>query len=313
MSGPPDDIAVHRCEGDADERACLELYNRVWRSDSLTLDEARHYKQASLAYEDFLARAGGEAVGSLLVTIRPYRPDVGLALLTVAAERRGRGAGTALLAAAGAWLGERGLGELEALVPESDEASFAWAQRRGFREVERNSRLVLELSGYEPPAVDPPQGIEIVTWAEQPALARGLYEVACEAFPDIPGGEDEVMEPFADWLEHEMHGPGDRPETTFVALAGDEVVGYAKFAHSPARPSDADHDITGVRRAWRGRGVAGALKRAQIAWAKEAGYERLVTQNEVRNGPIRQLNERFGYRIAPGRIIVRGPIGGSLA
>ena len=48
--------------------------------------------------------------------------------------------------------------------------------------------------------------------------------------------------------------------------------------------------MTGVLRAWRGRGIARALKAAEIAWAKEHGYERLETQNEERNEPIRRLN-----------------------
>ena len=30
--------------------------------------------------------------------------------------------------------------------------------------------------------------------------------------------------------------------------------------------------------------------------------------NEIRNEPIRRLNKRLGYREAPGRIIVRGPL-----
>ena len=60
------------------------------------------------------------------------------------------------------------------------------------------------------------------------------------------------------------------------------------------------HDMTGVRRAWRGRGIARALKAAEIAWAKESGYERLETQNEERNEPIRRLNERYGYVVHAG-------------
>ena len=63
-----------------------------------------------------------------------------------------------------------------------------------------------------------------------------------------------------------------------------------------------------MKRAWRGRGIAGALKRAQIAWAIEAGLERLEAGNEVRNEPIRRLNQRLGYRPAPGRILLRGPL-----
>lgn len=105
-----------------------------------------------------------------------------------------------------------------------------------------------------------------------------------------------------------MSGIGDRPEATFVALAGDEVVGYAKLSLSPSRRDRAYHDLTGVKRSWRGRGVAGALKRAQIAWAQRQGYERLITSNEARNEPVRRLNERHGYRVEPGEITLRGPV-----
>src|SRR5207247_11101298 len=112
------------------------------------------------------------------------------------------------------------------------------------------------------------------------------------------------------WLGNDMQGSGDRPEATFVALAGHEVVGYAKFSLTDAQPTVAYHDLTGVKRGWRGRGIAGALKRAEIAWAKRVGYERLSTTNEVRNEPIRRLNERLGYRPAPGRIFLRRPLAG---
>ena len=43
-----------------------------------------------------------------------------------------------------------------------------------------------------------------------------------------------------------------------TAGSRDEVVGYAKLALSSARPDVVMHDVTGVRRAWRGRGIAGA-------------------------------------------------------
>ena len=105
-----------------------------------------------------------------------------------------------------------------------------------------------------------------------------------------------------------MRGAGDRPEATFLALAADEVVGYAKLSFTSAQPQVAYHDMTGVRRDWRGRGVAGALKRAQVAWATQAGFHRMQTQNEARNEPIRRLNLRLGYQEAPGEIVLRGPL-----
>ena len=68
--------------------------------------------------------------------------------------------------------------------------------------------------------------------------------------------------------------------------------------------------MTGVRRAFRGRGIASALKRAEIAWAKRAGYETLETLNEVRNEPIRRLNERHGYEPLPGVVVMRETLAG---
>ena len=301
-------IDVRPCRDEREEEVSLAIYNEVWPWDAVTMDEVRSFKSQALEYADHLGFLDGDAVGSVAVARMPSRPEIGLALLTVRAPARRRGVGTSLYRAASSWFRERGVVELDAFAPEDDEDSVASARRRGFREVERNGRMILELAAIPEPAVDAPPGIEIVTWAERPELARGMYEVACEALPDVPGEREHRMEPFGDWLAHDMEGSGDRPEATFVALAGDEVVGYAKFSLTAAQPGVAHHDMTGVKRAWRGRGVAGALKRTQIAWAKRNGYERLVTQNEMRNEPIRRLNERLGYRAAPGRVILRGPI-----
>jgi hypothetical protein len=52
-----------------------------------------------------------------------------------------------------------------------------------------------------------------------------------------------------------MGGAGDRPEATFVAVADARAVGYAKFSLNSAQPTVAFHDLTGVRRDWRGRGT----------------------------------------------------------
>jgi GNAT superfamily N-acetyltransferase len=139
-----------------------------------------------------------------------------------------------------------------------------------------------------------------------------MYEVACEAYPDVPGESEEEMAPFEEWLSRDLQGFGDPPEATFIALAGDEVVGYAKFSISNARPGVAHHDMTGVLRSWRRRGIAGALNRAEIRWAKENGYTRLETGNEHRNEPIRRFNERHGYWPEPGTIELRGPVGPGL-
>ena len=152
------------------------------------------------------------------------------------------------------------------------------------------------------------EGIAIVVWADRPELIESMYDVYQEASPDIPGEEDEPLAGYDEWRLQHMGGAGDRPEATFVAVAGDEAVGFCKFHLSQAQPDVAFHDLTAVKRAWRGKGIAGALKATQIRWAKEHGYARLETMNEERNEPIRRLNERYGYRLEPGRVFIAGPL-----
>ena len=228
--------------------------------------------------------------------------------VAVLGESRGAGVGSALLDSLSAWARELGYTDLMGPVKETDDVSLAWAARRGFAEIGRNSLLALDLTRITRPSVDAPDGIEIASWAERPGVEAGMYAVAREAYPDVPGEEDAELASFEEWLAMDMQGAGDRPEATFVALSDGEVVAYAKLSLSRARPTVAMHDMTGVRREWRGRGIARALKAAEIAWALDNGFERLETQNEERNEPIRRLNERYGYVVEPGSVTVRGPI-----
>jgi GNAT superfamily N-acetyltransferase len=301
-------VEIVSCTDEADEQSSLDVYNEVWPHDRIGLAEVHSFKASVVDHLDLIARIEGVVVGSGFAAIQPQRPELVVVLLTVLAGQRRRGAGTALYEAISAWTRERGLDELEAVVADDDDESLAFALRRGFVEDRREQGVALRLAEIEPPPVEPPPGVEIVTWAERPEAARGMYEVAIEAFPDVPGWENELMEPFEDWLAHDMTGSSDRPEATFVALAGHDVVGYAKLALTDAQPTTAHHDITGVKRAWRGRGVARALKASQIVWARANGYEELRTRNDERNAPIRKLNKEFGYRPAIGRIYLKGPL-----
>jgi GNAT superfamily N-acetyltransferase len=300
-------IDVRPCADEAEEARSLAIHNTVWPHRAVTMDEVRSFKEACNAYGDFLGAVDGEEKGSAAIAVLPQRPNSGFLLLTVLEDGRRRGLGSALYATVSEWMRERGLADVQASVMEDDEESLAYAERRGFREIERYPRLILELATIDEPVVQPPPGVEILTWADHPDLARGMYEVAVEGYADVPGGDTEEMEAFEDWLAHDMQGSGDKPESTFVAVAGGEVVGYAKYFLTEARPTVAFHDMTAVRRSWRGRGVARALKQAQIAWAKRAGYEVAETANEERNEPIRRLNADLGYRLAPGRIVLEGP------
>ena len=290
----------------------LERWIRVAKTaldEADTVEGYADWKRQARETAWLLATDAGSDVGTAIGVGGWHSPEgVARGEIRVVAEERGRGVGSALLAELSRWARGLGYAELQGPVKEVDRASLAWAERRGFVEVGRNSMLVLDLTEIESPSVVAPDGIEIVSWAERRGVEEEMYAVAREAYPDVPGEEDAEVAPFDEWLSMDMQGASDRPEATFLALADGEVVAYAKLALSLARPTVAMHDMTGVRRAWRGRGIASALKAAEIVWAKENGYERLETQNEERNEPIRRLNERYGYVVEPGSVTVRGPI-----
>jgi GNAT superfamily N-acetyltransferase len=296
---------------ESDELASLEVYNTVWPHDAVTIEAVHSYRDSAQDYVDYLVREDGVILGSGVGAIFAYRARRVVTLITVLAGKRRRGAGTALYEAISMWASERRARELEVSVSGDDRESLSYAQRRGFIEVRRQVGLVLSLAGVSSLRVQPPAGIEIVTWAQRPELARGMYEVDREIHPDIPGFEDVALEPFEDWMAHNMQRPTDSPEATFIALGGEEVVGFAKL--SLTAPTAAGHAMTAVKRAWRGRGIARALKATEINWALANGYTELHTSNEERNAPINRLNARLGYRPGIGRIHLAGPIMGGLS
>lgn len=290
----------------------VAVHNVLRPDDPSTVEGFVDWRRQAEDMAWLVASDRGEDVGAGIGLVGWHsRPGTAIVEAWTLPKERGHGVGRALYGELVHWALERGSIALQTAVAENDAESLAWAGRRGFREIGREGRLLLDLEAIESPAIDPPNGIAIAPWAERSGIERGLYEVFVEASPDIPGTEDEEIPPFEKWLSNDMRGVADRPEAVFVAFAGDEVVGYAKLSLAPSDVHTAWHDLTGVRRAWRGRGIAGALKRTQIAWAKGQGYRRLVTHNEERNEPIRRLNERYGYRLEPGRIFLRTGITGS--
>jgi mycothiol synthase len=91
----------------------------------------------------------------------------------------------------------------------------------------------------------------------------------------------------------------------FCAFDDGRMVGYAALVTRPASPKVLEHGFTAVVRSHRGRGIATALKRTQLAWAAENGYRELVTYTQEGNKAMRAINVKLGYRPQPAWILVR--------
>jgi len=201
---------------------------------------------------------------------------------------RRHGVGTALLRRLALHSAECGFPDVGSMV--DDEGSLAFAHRFGFAETGRQVEQVRAIVPAEPwPTL--PDGIEVTTVAEDPALLGRLYhELALQAFEDMPTPRkvEITLEQWeSEWLNW--------PEATFVALADGEVVGMAALLHDSDQPERAENALTTVRRDWRGRGLARALKETAIAWASERGIREIYTWTQTGNENMRAVNERLGY------------------
>jgi GNAT superfamily N-acetyltransferase len=310
---PPMPSSLHVERSGADQlETWLGLYNRLVPRYAFTMEESGHFARVNPELVDLLARRGPQVVG--VACCWPYReaadaPALNAVLVVDPAERR-RGVGSALYAALSEIAAAAGKTRLDVDVSDLDPDGGAFAEHRGFREViERNVMVALDLTRIEAPAIEPPPGIELVSYAARPDLARAVWEIAGEALPDIPSdGEPAVPGDLATFRLRHFEDATLPHDAFLIALAGDEAVGYATLRVRGSRPTVGMHFMTAVRRAWRGRGIAGALKRAHVAWAKQAGLTALETGNEERNAPIRALNARFGYRQIEVRTTLRGPL-----
>jgi GNAT superfamily N-acetyltransferase len=269
------------------------------------IENLRHNlaRMPELAY--VVARLEGEPVGCGFVY--PVSEAYADAHLVVVPDARRRGIGSALLAEIGERGSAAGKDSLQGEARADDDETRGYFERRGFAIVGGEEAVALELADVPDAAPAPPAGVEIVTRAERPDLEEALYPIGLEAVEDIPGLD--AVPTYEQWRAIELDRPTRDPKLFFIAVAADEPIGYATIDDLGG---NAHHGLTAVRREWRRRGVATALKRAQIAAAKRAGFRRLVTGSEERNLPMRALNAKLGYRPEPSlsTVVLRGPAAG---
>lgn len=298
-----DGLTIQAATTDAELEALIDVRRRATPDEVPTLEALRFNLDSKPELANLVARLGDEPVGCAFV-----EPWIGVANghIDVVRDRRRLGIGGALLEEVRARARAFGKDALQGEVRESDPDSRAFLEHRGFVQIGAEKAVALDLSTIdEQPEVDPPDGVRIVTRVEEPDLLDEMYAVGLEADEDIPGSEGKQT--FDQWRAHEIDRPSRRPELCFIALAGEEVIGYAALQ---VFGDEAHHGLTATRRDWRRRGVASALKRAEIAAAKRAGFTRLLTESEERNEPMRRLNEKLGYVPAPewSMVVMQGPV-----
>jgi len=250
-----------------------------------TLSLAELLEGASPERLVLIARVDGTIVGSGM-SDRAESANAGSAIPRVLPDHRRRGIGTALLQRLADHVDTLGLPTVRATT--DDEGSLAFAQRFGFTEVNREVEQTYAVTA--PPAVAHlPDGLEVVTADERP----GLWESSFDRFGREVLADFAVDTPLEVTLERWSRVWLGAP--MFLAVHDGEVVGCAGLGLDADDPTRAENALTGVRRDWRGRGVAIHLKQRALAWAAEHGVVEVYTWTQDGNAAMRTLNTRLGY------------------
>ena len=282
---------IRAAETGADLDAYAEVWSAVFPETPMSGAEVRH----RVAHRDdgrryFLAELEGRPVGTGFAG-RSETPERAFGVVGVVPEYRRRGIGSRLLEASLAHARALGSSTLVGSLPET---GIRWTTRRGFEEFDHEVAYVRDLDGDEPWPTPPP-GIRVEQLTE---------ELTDRAFPVYQQGIDDMPDASSFRADSERWRKSlSQAAAVFVALERDEVVGWAQLD----RLADdvLEHQLTTVARTHRRRGIGAALKQAEIAWAAERGYRRLVTDTNGANVAMQRLNESLGYRALPPRVSVR--------
>ncbi|HEY8029121.1 MAG TPA: GNAT family N-acetyltransferase [Gaiellaceae bacterium] len=161
---------------------------------------------------------------------------------------KGKGIGSEILTRAEAFLADQEIAKTHAIAQEPDEEARALFEARGYAEVRRFYDMAIALDG-EPPAPVVPDGLLLDDFHLEEA--RAFQATLNEAFQDH---WDWHGLPYDEWWELRKN---DDHSLWFVVRDGDEIA--AAVRNEANRHGGGYVAIIGVRRAWRGRGLAKAL------------------------------------------------------
>jgi GNAT superfamily N-acetyltransferase len=243
-----------------------------------------------------VADVDGAVVGRVEAFLAWFADD-GHAICNVAvrAAHRRHGIGAALL--------EHGLAYVDPFGPSTVLADYvespagnAFAARHGFREV-RAERLAV----VDPRAVtdEPPTELDLRPLSN--VDPRHVHLVDTEATRDMPSTGTYEETPFDEWSSFVLGHPLLVPDGSFVAYVDGEPAALSLLTADPASGRGMNW-FTGTRRAYRGRGLALAVKLATTRWAAANGLVQIATNNDETNAPMLAVNRRLGYRDAGRRV-----------
>ena len=229
---------------------------------------------------------------------RKYQMDIG-----VLPEHQGQGFGKALYKALMSNLGTRDPLLVRACGREGNERVLRFLADRGFVEEIREWEARLDVTAFDFARYEGldtkmrEQGIELTCMADlrgEPGFERKLYDLVMALLADVPAPEAHTPETFEAFEARVFSNPSLLPEAYTIAVHDGELIGVSVLLKIPADET-IQTGLTGVRREYRRKGIATAMKVRGIRWCARHGYTAIRTENEQNNVGMLSINESLGF------------------
>ncbi len=289
--------------------AVAEIANTVydWETtpDDLTREEQN--REAKYHHQEFVAEVldglQRRVVGTVQVGHDRFSHEAGKFRVNVMVhpDFQGRGIGTALWQTAENVLADLHPKKLVNMTNSDAERGLRMLGRLGFQQVwERiESRLdpkTVDLSAYaDLDASLKTQGIQIATLAslgEEDRL-RKLYELDKGLMGDVPFGQAVTFPEFEQWLKETSSDPRFDPSLIWIALKDGEWIALSSLEKL------GDFFVigmTGVKKEYRGLGLAKRLKLEGVRHALSQGGLEIRTFNDHVNEAMLNMNYSMGFK-----------------
>ena len=277
MSHPPPALALRAAPFPDDAAPAAELLsasNSDWPVSAELLQHEHDRRDPDLFFTERLAEQGGRLVGVMGVGHDDFahEPWRYWANLHVHPQARNQGVGGALYAEFLKILKARGGREARTMLTETDGAGIRFLKTRGWQETWRRHEFRLDTARADLSGLPDLGGLRLEsleTLKGDPERDHHLHELDWLLFQDVPMGMTLTRRPLEVWMQQELEEPSMRPGLSF-ALIDDAVndpltgpyVGYTTLGQNPG--GFFFIGMTGVRREYRGRGLARALKLASM-------------------------------------------------
>jgi GNAT superfamily N-acetyltransferase len=241
--------------------------------------------------------------------IQSRPPHMFRLIVAVRPDFQRRGIGSELERRQRTYAIEHGGSELTAMIREDDHGSRVFLDRLGYREAYQRFEMELDVTRFDwsrfPEWRRRLDGLRLRSFAElglTDEMMRRMYDLSMLLAKDVPHPDGPPRFSFEEFKMY-FGAPGFRPDGLLLLTDGDEWVGTSGVFTPEGRPGYTY--FTGVRREYRGRGLATALKLATIEFAQRNGIGAMRTNNDTANYAMVAVNEKLGYRRLPARVAMK--------